>query len=145
MQEFVPVSQCKDTYYFDKTKQFSKNYLLAFVFSRDFQRPKGRNLNIFLKVREKNGLKSGRLACLHCVRLCRLSRVQDLRSACVGPLVVCSVAFCPLSRFVLVGLPANMALFRILRGFLAGFPCWMYVCIARVLCVACGAFVRVWS
>ena len=54
-------------------------------------------------------------------------------------------AFCMLYRFALGALLANMVLFRVFRAFLAGFPCWMWVCIACVLCVACGAFVRVWS
>lgn len=48
-----------------------------------------------------------------------------------------------LSRFALVGLLANMALFRILGAFLAGFICLVWVCIALVLCVACMAFVCV--
>ena len=55
----------------------------------------------------------------------------------------CVPSFCPLSRFVFGALSLNMALFRILRGFLEGFPCWMWVCIASMLCVACGAFVCV--
>ena len=54
-------------------------------------------------------------------------------------------AFCPACCFVLVVLLANMALFRILRGFLEGFGVVVCVCIACVLCVACGAFVCVWS
>ena len=41
------------------------------------------------------------------------------------------------------GLLADMPLFSVLRGFLGGFCCWMYVCIACVPCVACGAFVCV--
>lgn len=49
-------------------------------------------------------------------------------------------AFCPLSCFALVVLLANMALFRILRGFLEGFMGFVWVCLAWVLCVACGAF-----
>ena len=40
---------------------------------------------------------------------------------------------------------ANMALFRVLRGFLEGFGVRMYVCMGLGFCVACGAFVRVWS
>ena len=55
----------------------------------------------------------------------------------------CVPSFCPFSRFVFGVLLANMALFRVFRGFLEGFPCWMWVCIACVLCVACGAFVCV--
>ena len=53
--------------------------------------------------------------------------------------------FCPPFCFALVVLLANMALFRVLRGFLEGFGVFVWVCVARVLCVACGAFVRVWS
>ena len=37
-------------------------------------------------------------------------------------------AFCPLSGFVLVVSLANMALFRVLKAFLAGFGVRMYVC-----------------
>ena len=54
-------------------------------------------------------------------------------------------SFCPLACFAFGGLLANMALFRILRGFLEGFVGFVWVCIASVLCVACVAFVRVWS
>ena len=52
-------------------------------------------------------------------------------------------AFWSLCCFALGALLANMALFRIFRAFLGGFPCWMWVCIASMLCVACGAFVCV--
>ena len=38
-------------------------------------------------------------------------------------------AFCPLSCFACGALPLNMALFRVLRGFLARFGVRMYVCI----------------
>ena len=66
------------------------------------------------------------------------------------PLFGCAPApflpdFCPLSRFMLVASLANMALFRVLRGFLARFGVRMYICMGLVLCVACVAFVRVWS
>ena len=47
-------------------------------------------------------------------------------------------AFCPLCCFAVGALSLNMALFRVLRAFLEGFPCWMWVCIVRLLCVACG-------
>lgn len=49
------------------------------------------------------------------------------------------------SRFTLGALLANVALFGVLRAFLEGFSCPVWVCLAWVLCVACGAFVRVWS
>ena len=52
-------------------------------------------------------------------------------------------AFRPLSRFACLGLLANMALFRVLRGFLAGFMVVVWVCVNCVLCVDCGAFVCV--
>ena len=52
-------------------------------------------------------------------------------------------AFCPLYCIVLVVSLANMALFRVLRGFLEGFGVRMYVCVGLGFCVACVAFVRV--
>ena len=52
-------------------------------------------------------------------------------------------AFYTLAGFMLAVLLANMALFRILRGFLEGFYGFVWVCIAWVLCVACVAFVCV--
>ena len=55
----------------------------------------------------------------------------------------CVPSFCPLCCFALVGLLANMALFRVLRAFLAGFMGFVCVCVVLVLCVACVAFVRV--
>ena len=55
----------------------------------------------------------------------------------------CVPSFCPLSRFALGALLANMALFRVLKGFLARFGVLVWVCIAWVLCAACGAFVCV--
>ena len=58
-------------------------------------------------------------------------------------LLSCVPSFCPLSRFVLGASLANMALFSVLRGFLARFVGFVWVCVVLVLCVACGAFVRV--
>ena len=52
-------------------------------------------------------------------------------------------AFRPLSCFACLGLLANMALFRVLRAFLARFGVVVRVCVGSVLCVACGAFVCV--
>lgn len=45
--------------------------------------------------------------------------------------------------FEVLGL--NMPLFRVLRAFSAGFGVLVWVCIVRVLCVDCVAFVRVYS
>ena len=50
-----------------------------------------------------------------------------------------------LSCFACGALHLNMALFSVLRGFLEGFMVRMYVCMGLVLCVACVAFVRVYS
>ena len=61
---------------------------------------------------------------------------------CVPSLSPC---LCPLSCFMLVASLANMALFRVLRGFLEGFGVRMYVCMGLGFCVDCGVFVRVWS
>ena len=54
-------------------------------------------------------------------------------------------AFCPLYCIVLVVSLANMALFRVLRGFLEGFGVRMCVCVGLGFFVDCGVFVRVWS
>ena len=59
---------------------------------------------------------------------------------------VCSAPLpflCPLSCFACGALHLNMALFRILRGFLEGFMVRMYICTGCGLCVDCGAFVCV--
>ena len=57
----------------------------------------------------------------------------------------CVPSFCPLSRFVFGVLSLNMPLFRVLRAFLAGFGRFVWVYVVLVRCVACVAFVRVWS
>ena len=69
---------------------------------------------------------------------CRLSRVQDLPEVALV-LWSCVPSFCPLSCFVLGALPANMALFRVLRAFLGGFMGFVWVCVVLVLCVVCVA------
>ena len=113
-----------------------KIYLPAFVFCRDFARPKGmKSKDIF----EMQG-----------------EGVQDVRAlaACFWlvtgaggrgcPLLSWRVpSFCPLSCFALGVLLSDMPLFGVLRGFLAGFYGFVWVCIASVLCVDCVAFVRV--
>ena len=53
--------------------------------------------------------------------------------------------FRPLSCFVLGALPLKYAFIRVLRAFLARFGVLVWVYVACVFCVACGAFVRVWS
>ena len=68
------------------------------------------------------------------------------RCAPAPSLWVCSVplpCLCPLSYFACGALHLNMALFRVLRAFLARFGAFVGVCVAWVLCVDCGAFVCV--
>ena len=72
----------------------------------------------------------------------RLSMLQDLPEVGSGPLVVCSMPFARFPALLAVSL-ANMALFRVLRGFLEGFMVRMYICMGLGFCVDCGAFVRV--
>ena len=52
-------------------------------------------------------------------------------------------AFCPLSRFAFGALVCKYALISRFKGVLTGFVVLVWVCIVRVLCVACGAFVCV--
>lgn len=54
-------------------------------------------------------------------------------------------AFRPLCRFCFPAIVLYYALFRVLRGFLAGFGVVVCVCLSCVLCAACGAFVCVSS
>ena len=114
---------------------------------------KGQKPNIFLESGAKCGVLRGSVACLIlCLSSCPLvaggaglSRLQDLPEVGSGPLVVRSV---PLARSLALCFPAmlaNMPLFAILRGFLAGFRGFVWVCSFWVLCVACVVFVRVWS
>ena len=62
-----------------------------------------------------------------------------------SPLVVCSLPFARSLALPLGASLANMALFRVLRAFLEGFSCSVWVCVVLVLFVACVGFVRVWS
>ena len=55
----------------------------------------------------------------------------------------CAPSFCPLFCFMLVVSLANVALFRVFRAFLEGFRGFVWVCMGWVVCVDCGAFVRV--
>ena len=109
------------------------------------------NLNIFLKCRKENRQRCGRLSAFHRVHWSRDRQAFDA-SGPAGPVIgrlwsSCGAlpAFCPLYCFACGALHLNMALFRVLRGFLARFGAFVGVCVAWVLCVACVAFVRVYS
>ena len=86
------------------------------------------------------------LACLHRAHRWQVVGLFVASGPAGMPALVlwsCVPSFRPLSCFDLGVLPTNMALFRILRGFLEGFGVLVWVCIACVLCGACGAFVCV--
>ena len=115
-------------------------------YPRIFGDNKRQKPNIFLKCGCKVGAGLGLLGCFHRVHLvqaCRLSRDSGPEGSC--PLSSGRVfpAFWSLCCFAFGALVANMALFRVLRGFLARFGGFVWVCIAWVLCVACEAFARV--
>lgn len=121
-----------------------KIYLLAFVFSRENRRPKGQNTNIFLKYGAGSGANGAGCEGFGCLLL--LVTGAGGRGCFLMPcLRGVFPAFWLLSRFAFDALGLNMPLFRNFRGFLAGFGFGMWVCIACVLCVDCGAFVRVYS
>ena len=111
----------------------------ALVFSRDFRRQQRAKSKYIFESEEGKRLEIWSLAC---PEVCPL--VQAFEGA--GPAGVlalvlwsCVPSFCPLSRFVLGVLLANMALFRVLRVFLARFVGFVCVCVVCGLCVACGA------
>ena len=100
------------------------------------------NAKIFLKCREGERLEMLPAWLPFCV------------STCVGGRALYAIlltlakmeripSFCLLSRFVLGASLANMAPFRVLRGFLEGFMGFVWVCVVLVVCVACVGFVRV--
>ena len=78
------------------------------------------------------------------VHWCRLSRVQDLRSAGACPLVVCPLVLSALSlcAWCISCKYGSISRFKGVFGVV-----WV-VCVGLlglVICVACVAFVRVWS
>ena len=77
--------------------------------------------------------------------MCRLFEAQELPECRLVSSGRVFHAFYLLFCFALGALIANMALFRVLRAFLEGFMVRVYICMGLVLCVACVAFVRVWS
>ena len=75
----------------------------------------------------------------HWLQVCRAALAILLMLAKIDKIP----SFRPLACFARGVSLANMALFRVLRAFLARFGVFVWVCIGRVLCVACVAFVRV--
>ena len=107
-----------------------------------------RNAKIFLKCGCKVGAGCGS-ACLpfgvsagcECAgSLCYFADVSNIGQDAAR----CSAFYSP-CRSALGALLANMALFRVLRRFIWVYRLLVWVCVALVLCLACVAFVRVWS
>ena len=141
---FVPVSHCKDTHNFDKTNNFPKNICPLLCFLGIFGDHKGQNTNIFLKCGCKVGAGLG--FCLPafivstCGRWSGNSRYfanvskNERNSLLLPALLLCAW-----------WIACKYALFRVLRGFLAWFMGFVWVCSFYVLCVACVAFERVYG
>ena len=82
---------------------------------------------------------------VHWWQVCRLFGASGSAKRLALVLLSCVPSFCPLYRFALGVLSLNMVLFRVFRAFLAGFGRFVWVYVVLVRCVACVAFVRVWS
>ena len=108
-------------------------YLARLVFSRENRIPKRAKFKIYLSF---EGCRASVVALSLGRWSCPLgANMQGFRWS----FVVCSV---PLSLccFCFPAMPAKYALFRVLGAFLAGFGALVWVCVALVLCVDCGAF-----
>ena len=100
------------------------------MFSRCFARPKGAKFKIYLIFEDCRGFRCGSLfgavvvstGCRLSGNSCYFADVSKIGQDSAG----CS-AFCLLYRFVFGALPLKCAFIRVLRGFLAGFPCRMWV------------------
>ena len=82
---------------------------------------------------------------VHWWQVCRLFDAQDLPERWLWSSGRVFPPFSPLYCFVFGALALNMALFRVLRAFLAWFWAFRVGVVACVLGLACVAFVRVWS
>ena len=118
-------------------------FLLAFVFSRDFRRQERAKIKDILKSGYNEGAGGGAGgAVIACLPACPLGaggagcRASGGLSWCV-PSLLSALSLCPRC----IGL--KYAFIRVLRGFIWVYRLLVWVCIARVLCVACGAFVCV--
>ena len=106
------------------------------MFYRENRRPKTAKFKIYFSFEDCRGFRFGSL--FVAVVVSTGAGFRGCRTCGVLALVLwsCVPSFCPLSRFALGALLANMALFRILMGFLARFGVFVWVCVACVLCVA---------
>ena len=118
------------------------------MFSREFWRQeRTKSKHIFEMWVQVVQVSPALLGCLYRVHLCvcRLFGASGPAKRLAFVLWSCVPSFYPLCCSSLGALLANMALFRVFKAFLAGFGRFVWVCVVLVRCVACGAFVRVWS
>lgn len=121
------------------------------MFSRDFWRPKTAKFKIYLILRIAGAsvvaLTLWRWSC----PLGAGGRGCSCYFADVSKIVLMLLLFGVfppfrlLPCFALGAFPLKYAFISVLRAFLAGFICLVWVCVVLVLCVACVVFVRVWS
>lgn len=105
-------------------------------------------MKIFLKSGCKVGAGCGSACLPFCVSAgagVRLFRGYFADVSKIGQYITRCSVFYSLCRSALGALSLNMLLFRVFRAFLGGFMGFVWVCVGWVLCVDCGAFVRVWS
>ena len=123
-------------------------YLLVFVSPRENRRPKTAKFKIYFNFEDCGGFRCG--SPFGAVVVSTGGRCAGFRgfrtclNAGSGPLVVCSLFLSSFS-LCLWCVVLEYALISRFKGVLEGFPCWMWVCVVLVICVACVAFVRVWS
>ena len=105
---------------------------MLWCFLGNFGDKKGRNLNIFFNCGAGVGWSCAPLVVVfHRVHWSIGRQAFDASGPAIGRLWSSGGvfhAFCPLSCFACGALHLNMALFRILRGFLEGFMVRMYIC-----------------
>lgn len=107
---------------------------------------KRQNLNIFLKVGAVRAVQVVGFLAAFVVSTggrCSGSWRYFADVSKIGQYITRCSAFYSLCRSSLGALALNMALFRVFRAFLGGFMGFVWVCVGLVVCVACGAFVRV--
>ena len=112
------------------------------MFSWDFRKQQGAKSKHIFEIEEGKRLKIWSAACLlACPLVAGVPALWGFRTCRKLALVLwsCVPSFCLLSRFVFGALSLNMALFRVLRAFLARFGVVVWVCVVLVLCVACVA------
>ena len=117
------------------------------VFSRDFGRPKRAKIKHILESGRNEGARWWAFVPeFHRVHLWQVVGSLWLVLCFRGVFSSSGRVFpsvCLLCRLVVGALPLKYAFIRILRAFLRGFSCSVWVCVGWVVCLACVGFVRV--